>query len=55
MTSFAVYSLIRNNVFDCSKAERELGFHTRPFAETIEDTVEWLVRENKIQSVEKAS
>jgi len=48
MTSYAVYNLTRNNVFDCSKAERELGFHTRPFAETIVDTVKWLARENKI-------
>jgi len=50
MTSFAVYSLIRNNVFDCSKAERELGFKTRPFAESIEETIEWLKREHKIGS-----
>ncbi len=51
MTSFAIYSLIRNNVFDCSKAERELGFKTRPFAESIEDTLLWLKRENKIGSM----
>ena len=55
MTSFAVYSLIRNNVFDCSKAERELGYKTRPFAETIEDMIVWLERENLVQMGEKAS
>ena len=55
MTSYAVYNLVRNNVFDCSKAERELGFHTRPFADTIADTVEWLARENRIQTEGKAS
>lgn len=55
MTSFAVYNLIRNNVFDCSKAERELGFHTRPFAQTLADTVAWLKREHKIQIGGKAS
>ncbi|SHI13582.1 dihydroflavonol-4-reductase [Sporobacter termitidis DSM 10068] len=48
MTSFAVYNLIRNNVFDCSKAKRELGYHTRPFEDAIADTIDWLVRENKI-------
>jgi dihydroflavonol-4-reductase len=51
MTSFAVYNLIRNNVFDCSKAKRELNYYTRPFAESIADTIEWLARENKIQCV----
>jgi dihydroflavonol-4-reductase len=55
MTSFAVYNLVRNNVFDCSKAERELGFRTRPFAESIADTIDWLERENKIQCAVKAS
>lgn len=55
MTSYAVYSLVRNNVFDCSKAKRDLGFHTRPFAESLTDTVAWLERENKIQTGRKAS
>jgi dihydroflavonol-4-reductase len=55
MTSFAVYSLIRNNVFDCSKAERELGYHTRPFADSIADTITWLKREHRIQTGRKAS
>lgn len=32
MTNFAVYNLARNNQFDYSKAERELGYHTRPYA-----------------------
>ncbi|WP_219219209.1 hypothetical protein [Paenibacillus sp. S150] len=48
MTSFAVYNLVRNNVFDYTKAQQELDYHTRPFAETIADTIEWLQRENKI-------
>ncbi|MNP77961.1 hypothetical protein D3C76_1754820 [compost metagenome] len=48
MTSFAVYNLLRNNRFDCTKAERELDYHTRPFADTIADTIAWLKRENKI-------
>ncbi len=48
MTSFAIYSLLRNNVFDCSKAKRELGYQTRPFADSIADTIDWLEREGKI-------
>ncbi len=43
MTNFAVYNLARNNQFDYSKAERELGYHTRPYAETLRDEAEWLV------------
>ncbi len=53
MTSFAVYSLIRNNVFDCSKAERELGYRTRSFEDSIADTITWLEREHKIQTGRK--
>lgn len=55
MTSFAIYNLVRNNVFDCSKAERELGYQTRPFADTITDTIAWLVREHKIKIERKVS
>lgn len=51
MTSFAVYNLIRNNEFDCAKAKRELGFTTRPFADTLADTIAWLEREHKIGAV----
>lgn len=45
MTNFAVYNLARNNEFDYSKAERELGYHTRPYAETLRDEANWLIRE----------
>ena len=55
MTSYAVYNLLRNNEFDCSKAKCELDFHTRSFAESIADTIEWLKRENKIPTGRKAS
>ena len=37
MTRFAVYNLDRNNNFDYSKAERELGYHTRSYIETLTD------------------
>lgn len=53
MTTFAVYNLARNNLFDYSKAERELGYSTRPYAETLRDEVEWLVAEGKIKTVTK--
>ena len=44
MTRFAVYNLDRNNSFDYSKAERELGYRTRPYAETLRDEAIWLVK-----------
>ena len=49
MTKFSVYNLDRNNTFDYSKAERELGYHTRPYEETIRDEARWLVAEGKIK------
>ena len=49
MTNFAVYNLARNNTFDYSKAEEELGYHTRPYAETLRDEAEWLVREGLVE------
>lgn len=50
MTNFAVYNLARNNRFDYSKAERELGYHTRPYAETLKDEAEWLVENGFVKS-----
>lgn len=48
MTEFSIYNLMRNNDFDCSKAEKELGFSCRPFSDTIRDEVLWLSREGKL-------
>ena len=42
MTTFSVYNLARNNRFDCSKAEKELGFHSRSYRETMHDEILWL-------------
>ncbi len=42
MTTFSVYNLTRNNVFDSSKAKRELGYSPRSYSETICDEVAWL-------------
>ena len=49
MTRFAVYNLDRNNNFDYSKAERELGYHTRSYIETLTDEARWLVEAGYIK------
>ena len=49
MTIFAVYNLARNNEFDYSKAQRELGYRTRPYEETLQDEARWLVAEGYIE------
>lgn len=50
MTTFSVYNLARNNVFDYSKAQRELGYTTRPYQETIHDEVQWMIEEGLIEA-----
>lgn len=49
MTNFAVYNLARNNHFDYSKAEQELGYHTRPYEETLRDEAQWLKEEGFLE------
>ncbi len=48
MTTFSVYNLARNNVFDYSKAKAELGYTTRSYQETIHDEVQWMIAEGLI-------
>ena len=48
MTTFSVYNLARNNSFDSSKAQRELGYTTRSYRETIRDEIAWLKETGKI-------
>ena len=48
MTTFSVYNLARNNVFDYSKAQEELGYTTRSYQETIHDEVQWMIAEGLI-------
>ncbi len=48
LTTFSVYNLARNNDFDSSKAEKELGYTTRPYQETIQDEINWLKENGKI-------
>jgi dihydroflavonol-4-reductase len=45
-TKFALYNLTRNNDYSSEKARRELGYTTRPFEETIADTLAWLKPES---------
>ncbi len=42
LTSYTVYNLERNNNYSSEKATRDLGFRSRPLAETVRDTVGWL-------------
>lgn len=53
LTTFSVYNLARNNDFDSSKAQRELGYHTRTYRETMRDEIAWLKETGKIQSMAK--
>ena len=46
--------LNRNNEFDSSKAERELGFRCRPFSESIRDTVAWMQEESFLNTEERS-
>lgn len=48
MTEFSVYNLERNNTFDYSKAQKELGYHTRPYYETLHDEAQWLKAEGLV-------
>jgi len=53
ITNYMIYNLARNNEFSSEKAERELGYHARPFERTMADSVAWLKRENKLKSTER--
>jgi len=48
LTAFSIYNLVRNNNFSCAKAKAELGYTTRPFAQTIADSVLWMRQEGMI-------
>ncbi len=49
MTTFSVYNLERNNTFDYTKAQRELGYTTRSYRETIHDEVQWLIEKGLVE------
>ncbi len=44
---YSLYTLASNSLYSSDKARRELGYRTRPFMETLADTVGWL-QENKM-------
>lgn len=48
MTTFSIYNLERNNCFDSSKAERELGYHPRSYEETLRDEAAWLRQADRL-------
>ncbi len=54
MTTFSVYNLARNNVFDYSKAKAELGYTTRSYQETIHDEVRWMIAEGLIEGEQES-
>jgi dihydroflavonol-4-reductase len=51
LTTFSVYNLARNNVFDYSKAAKELGYKTRSYEETLRDEIVWLRSQGKINNL----
>lgn len=50
--TFVLDNLTRNNVFDDSKARRELAYTTRAFAETVADEIAWLKEIGKISAAD---
>lgn len=47
-TKYSLYTLESNANFSHAKADRELGYHSRPIKDTIDDTVRWLESVGKI-------
>ena len=47
-SSYSLYTLNTNSYFSSEKARLKLGYITRPFTETLADTIEWLKKEKSI-------
>ena len=45
LTTFYLINVARNNCFDATKAEKELGYRTRSYQETIADHIRWMQEE----------
>lgn len=45
LTTFYLVNVARNNCFDPTKAQTELGYHTRPYSETVTDHIRWMQTE----------
>jgi dihydroflavonol-4-reductase len=50
LTPYSLEVLQSNSNISHAKATRELGFHPRPLAETIADTVRWLLENRRVKS-----
>lgn len=48
-TLYSLYTLRTNAQFSHAKADRELGYTTRPMRETVADTIAWLRAEGRIR------
>ena len=46
LPSFYISQLAKNNHYDSSKAQTELGYRSRPYQETITDHIRWMQEEN---------
>ena len=46
LTTFYLINVERNNCFDSTKAQMELGYRTRPYKETVADHIHWMKEEN---------
>ena len=47
-TAYSIYTLNTNAVFSNNKAREELGYTTRDFKKTLQDTVDWLREKGRI-------
>lgn len=47
-SSYSLYTLTVNSRYSHEKAKRELGYTTRPFINTVKDTVDWLMAEGRL-------
>lgn len=47
-TAYSLYTLSSNAQFSHEKASRDLGYTTRPFKETLADTVDWFRKQGRI-------
>lgn len=47
-TTYSIYTLNTNAVFNNEKAKQELGFKTRNIKETLTDTINWLKEQHRI-------
>ena len=48
-TSYSLYTLNSNANFSHEKADKELGYKTRPIKDTLKDTYDWLKKENIVK------